>query len=161
MKPAYAPSKEGPAREELVRHLVRCMERDGMVIEAADLPGHNKPGALKRGLIRSRLKPDAVARDGRRIIFGIAASGAEIAGRDLPPHLEALAGKCRMLVVCVPNDRADEVVDAVLRGGQVPSWRKLRLLSHPMTKWAEVPKPATAVGRRLAPVVRLRDDEER
>ena len=156
MNSAYAP-KKATARESLVQHLVDCMEQEGLVVEAARLPGHKRPGAVKRGFVRSGPRPDAVGRDGRRAILGVAVSDRELADSEFPVHLEALAGKCRTLLVCLPDASADEVVNTVIRKGQVPSWRKLRLLRHPSTKWAEVPREATRV-RGAGPQVRLRDE---
>jgi hypothetical protein len=134
-------------RQELVEHLVLCMEQQGLTIEAADAPGHRKPPHVKSGLRRSRVRPDVVARDGRRTIFGIVHGGDQ---------LEVLAGKCRTLVICVPKAVADEAASTLLHNVDTQLSRKMRLLKHPDTSWQEMPRRAHAA--RLPafdPVVRI------
>ena len=137
-------------RQELVEHLVRCMEQQGLTIEAADASGYRKPGHVKSGLRRSKSRPDVVARDGRRTIFGIVHGGDQ---------LEALAGKCRTLVICVPKAVADEATSTLFHSVDTQLSRKMRLLKHPDTSWQEMPKRLQA-SRPPAfdPVVRIVDD---
>ena len=138
---------EGPLHGELVEHLVRSMEREGLKIEAADAPGYRKPGYLKSGLRRSRLRPDVVARDGRRTIFGVATSEAEASKADVRDQLETFAGKCRMLVICIPEEGANQAVDTLFRKADMLNWRKMRLLRHPATTWQEAPRRPQASRR--------------
>lgn len=135
---------EGPSRAELVEHLVRCMEQQGLTIEAADAPGYRKPGHIKQGLRRSRLRPDVVARDGRRTIFGVAKSEAEASEAHVPDQLETFAGKCRMLVICIPKQAANQAVDTVFHNVDMQLSRKMRLLRHPDANWREVPRRSQA-----------------
>jgi hypothetical protein len=122
---------------ELVEHLVRCMEAAGLEIEAAGAPGYRKPGHIKGGFLRSKLRPDVVARDGRRAIFGVAVSSPEECVRE---QLEVLAGKCRTVVICVSAEAAGPAVDDLLQDAGKPHWRKMRLLRHPQTQWQEMPR---------------------
>jgi len=131
------------SHEELVAHLVRSMQRQGLTIEAANAPGYRKPGHVKSGRGRSRFRPDVVALDGRRTIFGVAKSGAEASSGDVRDQLEAFASKCRTVVICVPEKAADGLV----RSSDTPSWRKLRLLRHPSTQWQDMPRTPRAMTR--------------
>jgi hypothetical protein len=131
---------KGPSREELVAHLVRCMEQTGLTIEAADVPGYRRPGHVKPGLPRSRFRPDVVARDGRRTIFGMAKSEGEASRAYVRDQLETFTRKCRMLVICIPQEGADQAVDALFLNSDMVRRNKVRLLRHPDTKWQEVLK---------------------
>jgi hypothetical protein len=122
--------------DELVAHLVRCMQEQGLVIQEANAPGYRKPGHGKFGLRRSTVRPDVVALDGRRTIFGIVSTTGEVDNQ-----LEALAAKCRLVVICVPEKAADRLVTTF---SDTPSWRKLRLLKHPHTIWEEARRPRQA-----------------
>jgi hypothetical protein len=128
--------------KELVEHLVRSMEHEGLTIDAADAPGYRKPGNVKSGRRRARFRPDVVARDGRRTIFGVVKSEAEARDGQLRDQLETFAGKCRMVVICIPEEAARQTVDALFQNADMPHWRKMRLLRHPDTKWQEAPRPA-------------------
>jgi hypothetical protein len=128
---------QGPSHEELVQHLLRSMEQQGLTIEAADAPGFRK---VKAGLRRARLRPDVVARDGRRAIFGVAKSAAEASKADLQDQLETLAGNCRMLVICIPQEAANQAVDTLFQNADMPNWRKMRLLRYPEARWQELPR---------------------
>jgi hypothetical protein len=128
-------------REELGHHLLRCMEHHGLTIEAAGVGGHPKPGRFKLGLMRSRLRPDVVARDGRRSILGIALGRAELGDAAAPDRLDSLAQKCRLLVVCVGAECADEAIETLFRK-PMPHWRKMRLLTYPESKWEDVARAA-------------------
>src|SRR5881398_2873222 len=128
---------KGALQEELVGHLVRCMEREGLTIEAAHAPGYRKPGNVKPGLSRSRFRPDVVARDGRRTIFGVAKSEAEASKGYVRDQLETFAGKCRMLVICIPEEAANQAVERLFHNPEMQHWRKMRLLRHPDTNWQE------------------------
>jgi|SRR5215213_5793329 len=132
------------SHEELVAHLVRCMEEQGLTIEAADAPGYRKPRHIKSGLRRSKVRPDVVALDGRRTIFGVAGGTG-----DLGEMVEALAAKCRIVVICVPQHATDGLFS------DTPSWRKLRLLKHPHTKWEEVRRPRQASRQPADPGVKV------
>ena len=131
---------KGPSREELVAHLVRCMEQAGLTIEAADVPGYRRPGHVKPGLPRSRFRPDVVARDGRRTIFGMAMTEGEASRAYVRDQLETFTRKCRMLVICIPQECADQAVDALFLNSDMVRRNKVRLLRHPDTKWQEVLK---------------------
>jgi hypothetical protein len=152
---------KGPLHEELVAHLVRCMEREGLTIEAADAPGYRKPGHVKPGLRRSRFRPDVVARDGRRTIFGVAKSEAEASQAYVPDQLETFAGKCRILVICIPQDAADQTVDTLFRNADMLHSQKLRLLRHLDSKWQEVPRTPQATRRPNSDHVSVRVMVER
>ena len=128
------------SHEELVAHMVRCMEQEGLTIEAADAPGYPKPGHVKAGLRRSRFRPDVVARDGRRTIFGVAKSEAEASKAYVRDQLETFATKCRMLVICIPQEAADQAVDALFANTDMLGRGKMRLLRHLDSKWREVPR---------------------
>jgi len=130
----------GPSREELVAHLVRCMEQAGLTIEAADVPGYRRPGQVKPGLPRSRFRPDVVARDGRRTIFGVARSEGEASRAYVRNQLETFTGKCRMLVICIPHEGADQALDPLFLNSDMLRSKKVRLLRHPDTEWQEVLK---------------------
>ena len=135
--------------QELVEHLVQCMEQQGLTIEAADAPGYRKPGHVKSGLRRSKFRPDVVARDGRRTIFGVVHGGDQ---------LEVLAGKCRTLVICVPKAVADEAA-STLHNVDMQLAPKMRLLKHPDTSWQEMPKRLqTSRPAAFDPVVRIVGD---
>ena len=139
----------------LVEHLVRCMEGAGLEIEAALAPGYRKPSHIKAGFLRSKVRPDVVARDGRRAIFGIAVSNAE---ESVPEHLEVLAGKCRTVVICVSAEAAESVVADLLQDAAKPHWHKMRLLRHPHTQWQEMPRARPTTGHAtFDPVVIVRD----
>ena len=138
---------KGPSHQELVEHLIRSMEQEGLTIEAADAPGHRRPGHVKAGLRRSRFRPDVVARDGRRTIFGVAKSEAEASHRYVRDQLETFAGKCRMLVVCIPRESAHPAVDALFDDADMLRWRKVRLLRHPDTRWQAVHRTRQAALR--------------
>jgi hypothetical protein len=127
------------------------MEREGLTIEAADAPGHRK---VKAGLRRSRSRPDVVARDGRRTIFGVAKSAAEASKADVQDQLEALAGKCRMLVICIPREAADQAVDTLFQNVDMPLWGKMRLLRYPEARWQELPRRQQTT-RQPTPAVRV------
>ena len=142
---------QGPSHGELVAHLLRSMEQEGLTIEAADAPGHRK---VKAGLRRSRSRPDVVARDGRRAIFGVAKSAADASKADAQDQLEALAGKCRMLVICIPKEAADQAVDTLFQNADMPLRRKMRLLRYPEARWQELPRRQQAT-RPPAPGVRV------
>jgi hypothetical protein len=144
----------GPSHEELVLHLVRCMEREGLTIEGADAPGYSKPRQMKRlGLRRAR--PDVVARDGRRTILGEAKTAQEIGEGHVPGQLDAFASKCRLLIVCVPEGVVNEAV-ALLNRADMPHRPKMRLLRYPRAKWDEFPKLAgPGNSRDLASLVRV------
>ena len=128
------------SKEELVAHLVRSMQQHGLVIQEANAPGYRKPGHIKSGLRRSKVRPDVVALDGRRTIFGIVSSKG-----DVDDQLEALAAKCRVVVICLPEKAADGLVTI----SETPSWRKLRLLRYPHTDWEEVRRPRQASGQPI------------
>jgi hypothetical protein len=129
-----------PPHEELVRHLVRCMEDEGLEIEAADAPGHPKPKPVKRSLRPERSRPDVVARDRRRTVFGEALSVADIGESYIPEKLATLAQKCRLLVICVPESVAQQAIEKLFSGERMPHRPKMRLLRHPRAKWEEPPK---------------------
>jgi hypothetical protein len=131
---------KGPLHEELVEHLMHSMEQEGLTIEAADAPGHRRPGHVKAGLRRSRFRPDVVALDGRRTIFGVAMTEAEASNAYVRNQLETFAGKCRMLVICIPQEAADQAVDALFHDADMLRRRKMRLLRYPDTKWQELPR---------------------
>ena len=135
------------SHEELVEHLVRSMEEQGLSVVAADAPGYRKPRHVKSGLRRSKFRPDVVARDGRRTIFGVARSEAEATQGDLRDQLETFAGNCRMVVICVPEKAANQAMDALFQNADMLHWRKMRLLRHPGTRWQEVPRPRRAMGQ--------------
>jgi hypothetical protein len=144
---------EGSLHEGLVQHLVRSMEQEGLTIEAADAPGYRKPGRVKPGLGRARFRPDVVARDGRRTIFGVAKTETEASKAHVRDQLETFAGKCRMLVICLPDEAADQAVDALFHNADMPHRGKMRLLRHPDTKWQEVSRrPQARSGPRHASV---------
>ena len=152
-------------REILVQHLVRVMEQEGLSIEAATTPGHRRPARLKLGgLKRSRLRPDVLARDGRRAILGLVLDRSQIHEPYLADELVAFASNCRLLVVCVAADAADETIDVFIRHLR-RHWGKMRLLTHPGTQWEEVTKAANQERlRELArapsqPSVYVRPDE--
>jgi hypothetical protein len=138
---------KGPSHDELVAHLVRCMEQEGLTIEAAHAPGYKRPGHVKSGLPRSRFRPDVVARDGRRTIFGVAKSEAEVSRAHVREQLETFSGKCRMLVICIPQEGADQAVDALFLNKDILGRQKMRLLRYPDTKWQEVSKTPQATRR--------------
>ena len=146
----------GPSHEELVLHLVRCMEREGLTIEGADAPGYSKPRQVKRfGMRPGRARPDVVARDGRRTILGEAKTALEIGDGQVPDQLDAFASKCRLLVVCVPEGAVEEAV-ALLNRADMPHRPKMRLLRYPQAKWDEFPKLAGPANLRdLASLVRV------
>jgi hypothetical protein len=145
----------GPSHEELVLHLVACMEREGLTVEAADAPGYGKPPQLKRGLRPGRGRPAVVARDGRRTILGEVKTAQEMGEGHVPEQLETFASKCRLLVVCVPEGVADEAV-SLLNGADMPHRPKMRLLRYPRAKWDEFPKLAgPKKSRDLASLVRV------
>jgi hypothetical protein len=125
-----------------VQHLVRGMVEQGLEIEAADAPGHPKPKPVKRSLRPERSRPDVVARDGRRTVFGEALSASDIGQSHMPEKLATLAQKCRTLVVCVPEAAAQQAIDTLFNRDQMPHRPKMRLLRHPHTKWEEPPKAA-------------------
>lgn len=128
-------------KSTLVEHLVRSMEQAGFTIEAAEASGHRKPGRIASGLRRPRFRPHVVSRDGRRTVFGIAKTESEMSKASVREELDALAAKCRTLVVCVPQQAAREVVSAVLHDPALRNRGKIRLLRHPDTDWKEAPKP--------------------
>src|SRR5919109_725458 len=128
-------SHPGSSHEELVRHLVYSMEEQGLEIEAADLYGRPKPKQVKFGLRPGRSRPDVVAKDGRRTVFGVALTPTEITASHTPAKLETLAQRCRTLVVCVAEEAAQQALDALFNGANIPHRPKLRLLRHPLGKW--------------------------
>jgi hypothetical protein len=129
-------------RKMLVQHLVRAMEQENLSIEAATIPGHRRPARQKLGgLKRSRLRPDVLARDGRRAILGLVLDRSQIHEPHLADELEAFAVNCRLLVICVAADAAEQAIDVFVRNPR-PHWGKLRLLTHPGTQWEEVAKAA-------------------
>jgi hypothetical protein len=134
---------EGAAHEVLVAHLVRCMEREGLEIVGADIPGHPKPQALKRLSLRpSRARPDVVARDGRRTIFGEAKSGSQIAEGYVGSQLESFARNSRLLIVCVSKEASDRAVDVLLDAAHTQYRSKFRLLVYPEDTWEDLSKAA-------------------
>ena len=144
-----AVQSEEPGRKDLVRHLVLCMEQEGFTIEAAGVPGYPKPPQVKRfGLRPGRFRPDVVARDGRRTVFGIAKAGEEIGEAYVPEQLESFAQISRLLVICLPEAAADGAIETLFLKEHLPHWRKMRLLRYPAEKWQEVPK---AAGRKAMP----------
>jgi hypothetical protein len=146
----------GPTHEELIRHMIRSMEEEGYEIEAADVSGREKPKPLKRGLRPSRSRPDVVARDGRRMVFGEALAPADIADPHTPEKLEALAQRCRVLIVCVAEEAAQQALEVLFNGVLIPHRPKMRILRHPLAKWEDPPKtvgPKTRYGPEFAPVV--------
>ena len=148
--------------EELVQHLVRCMEQQGLTIEAADAPGYRKPRPFKRfGLGSSRLRPDVVARDGRRTIFGAAKCASEIGEARVSVELDKLAGKSRLLVVCIPEAGADETIETLFHRTPMPHRQKIRLLRYPKTRWEEIPKSALRKLHHPDPLtlVHVRDEQ--
>ena len=151
-----------PLREELVQHLVRCMEQQGLTVEAADAPGYRRPRLVKLfGLRSSRLRPDVIAKDGRRTVFGAVKCGSETGEAHLADHLEGLASKCRLLVVCIPEVAADEAMDTLFRGAPMPQRQKIRLLRYPKTRWEDIPKSAVRKVHRPDPstLVHVRDEQ--
>jgi hypothetical protein len=149
-------ANQGPGHEELVRHLVFCMEEQGLEVEAADLPSREKPKPLKRGLRPGRSRPDVVARDGRRMVFGVALPASEIGHSHMPEKLATLAPKCRLLIVCVSSESAQYALDTLFNAPSLPHRPKMRLLRHPLGKWEDPPKtvaPKTHYGPDFAPVV--------
>ena len=149
-------------REELVQHLVRCMEQQGLTVEAADAPGYRMPRLVK--LLRrrsSRLRPDVIAKDGRRTVFGAVKCGSEIGEAHLADHLESLASKCRLLIVCIPEAAADEAVDTLFHQAPMPQRQKIRLLRYPKTRWEDIPKSAVRKLHRPDPLtlVHVRDEQ--
>jgi hypothetical protein len=146
----------GPSHEELVRHLVFCIEEQGLEMEAADLYGHTKPKPVKMGLRPGRSRPDVVAKDGRRTVFGVGLLPSEIGAAYLPEKLATLAQKCRLLVICVSEDAAQQALDMLFNREQLAHRPKMRLLRHPLGKWEDPPKtmgPKTHYGPDFAPVV--------
>jgi hypothetical protein len=139
---------KGPSHQELVEHLMRSMEQEGLTIEAADVPGHRRPGHVKTGLRRSRFRPDVVALDGRRTIFGVDKTEAEMSSGYVRHQLETFAGKCRMLVICMPQEAADQAVEGLFQNATMLRSQKMRLLRHPDSKWQEVPRTRQAKTRR-------------
>jgi hypothetical protein len=122
------------------------MEQADMVIEAADAPDHPKPSQTKAsGLRRRRARPDVVAKDGRRTVFGEAVTGAEVGDARVPDQLETLARSCRMLVICIPEEAADDAIETLFLERHLPHWHKMRVLRYPAEGWQELPK---AAGRR-------------
>jgi hypothetical protein len=138
---------KGPSHDELVAHLVRCMEQEGLTIEAADARGYRRPGHVKSGLPRSRFRPDVVARDGRRTIFGVAKTEAEAGRAYVREQLETFSGKCRTLVICIPQEGADQAMDALFLNKDMVGRQKMRLLRYPGTKWQEVSRTPQATRR--------------
>jgi hypothetical protein len=148
--------KSGPTHEELVRHLLRAMEEEGLEIEAADLYGRAKPKPVKAGLRPGRSRPDVVARDGRRTVFGLALLPSDISAGHMPEKLATLAQKCRLLVICVSEDAAQQALDTLFNREGMPHRPKMRLLRHPALKWEDPPKttaPNARYGPNFAPVV--------
>jgi hypothetical protein len=146
----------GPSHGELIRHMVRSMEEQGLEIEAADVSGRAKPKPVKRGMRPARSRPDVVAKDGRRTVFGVALVPVDIVDRHTPEKLETLAQKCRFLVICVAEEAAQQVVDVLFNGEQIPHRPKMRLLKHPLAKWEDPPKtvaPKARYGPEFAHVV--------
>jgi len=142
-----------PSREELVQHLLRVLENQKFEIEAAGVGGHPRPARIRLGLRRARLRPDVVARDGRRSVVGFALDRQLIREPYVPDELDAYAGTCRLLVICVADESADLAIK-VLFDKPMPNWRKMRLLRLPGEKFEEVPKAANE--RRLRDLVRAR-----
>jgi hypothetical protein len=143
------------SHEELVRHLIRSMEGQGLEIEAADVSGHAKPKPVKMGLRPGRSRPDVVARDGRRAVFGVALTPTEIGNSHTPEKLATVAQKCRLLVVCVPEEAAQQALDTLFNREKLAHRPKMRLLRHPLARWEEPPKtvaPHTRYGPDFAPV---------
>jgi hypothetical protein len=139
---------DGPSHEELVLNLVRAMKQEGLTIEAADAPGFPKPPQMKRfGLRASRSRPDVIGRDGRRTIFGEAKLGSEIGESYVPDQLESFASKCRLLVVCIPKEAADEAIDTLFDKAHIPHSARIRLLTYPETKWRDLPRRPAKKGR--------------
>jgi hypothetical protein len=153
------------SHEELVEHMLRAMERQGLEIEAASTGGHAKPKRIRPGLKRTRLRADVVARDGRRTVIGIALDSRLIREGYVPRDLDAYAGACRMLVICIDQACAGQAIH-VLFDKPMPNWRKMRLLRRPGTELEDVSKAsnekrrqALVRARRHAPVHVLSDED--
>jgi hypothetical protein len=132
------------------------MEEQGLEIEAADLSGREKPKPVKRGLRPARSRPDVVASDGRRTVFGVALVPSDIADQHMPEKLATLAQRCRTLVICVAEEAAQQTLDTLFNQGRLQHRPKMRLLRHPLAKWEDPPKtvaPQTRYGPDFAPVV--------
>jgi hypothetical protein len=150
-------------REELVQHLVRCMEQQGLTVEAADAPGYKRPRLVKLfGLRSSRLRPDVIGRDGRRTVFGAVRCGSEIGEAHLANQLDSLASKCRLLVVCFPESAADNAIDTLFHQAPMSQRQRIRLLRHPKTRWEEIPKSAVRKLHQPDPstLVHVRDEQD-
>ena len=130
----------GPLREVLVEHLLHLMEHESCTIDAAGVPGYPRPRRLKLGIRRSRLRPDVMARDGRRTILGIVLNESQMR-EALPDQLDAFARNCRLLVICVTEEVADEAI-GILSRRPTPHWGRMRLLRYPETTWEEMVKAA-------------------
>jgi hypothetical protein len=136
------PAGEAPLHDELVQHLLRCMEKAGMEIGAASAAGYGRPAPVTRlGLRPRRWRPDVVARDGRRAVFGAAMTEDELAGSKAGDRLGTLSRNCRTLILCIPADVEEEAVETMLRGSDMPH-AKGRLLRYPRETWEELPKSA-------------------
>ncbi len=131
------------------------MQSEELAIEAAGVPGYPRPRRARLGLRRARLRPDVMAQDGRRAIFGIALNRQQIHEPYVPDELDAYARKCRMLVICVAREVSEKAID-VLFQTPTPHWRKMRLLRYPGTKLEEVSKAADQ--KTLRDLVRARGD---
>jgi hypothetical protein len=142
-------------RAELGQHLLGVLEQQGLTIEAATAPGYPQPGRMRLGIRRARLRPDVVAHDGRRTVLGIALDKELIRAAYVPAELDAYAGTCRMLVICVTQESANQAIQ-VLFDKPVPNWRKMRLLRSPGERFEDVSRAAN--DRKLRDLVRAKRD---
>jgi hypothetical protein len=142
-------STQGPSHEDLVRQLVRSMEEQGLEIEAAELYGRAKPKPVKVGLRPGRSRPDVVARDGRRTVFGLALLPSDISAAHMPEKVATLAQKCRLLVIVVSEDAVQQALDTLFNRERLAHRPKMRLLRHPALKWEDPPK--TTAPQRYGP----------
>ena len=124
------------------------MELQGLKIEAAAAPGYRKPAPVKGGLLQSKLRPDVMAREGCRAVFGVAMTMVEASKKDMRDELEIIASKCRKVVICVSEDAADQAVACLLQDADKQHLRKVHLLRPPQNTWQEMPKPPRTPGRR-------------
>jgi hypothetical protein len=127
-------------RDDLIQHLIGSMEKAGLEVEAADASGYAKPRQTKAlGLRRRRARPDVIAKDGRRTVFGAALADGDAGVSD---HLETLARHCRVLVICISDGDADQAIQTLFFDQHLPHWHKMRILRYPAEGWQELPKAA-------------------
>ena len=141
------------------------MEEQGFTIEAAAARSHRRPGRIRLRLRRARLRPDVVARDRRRAILGFALDEELMREPYVPAELDAYAATCRLLVICVAQETANQAIHYLFEK-PVPNWRKMRLLKCPGTELEDVSRAANQKklrelvrARRHAPVHVLPDEE--